>query len=295
MTHDPVDTVIQAYLDHLEKGTPEPSLDHLGPDERQLAEDIINSLNAGRGINPYQSRPSYTTLTAGTGADDALEPPANVGLTLDAIRADVTRALDTVPVADGAAENDGIRSDAVARCGPHRIRIQFRDDLTTTYDLAQLDPQAAAGPVFGRFAETAIVVPVIGDAALSSVAIDVFDTEPFIGSPDGHTHPPRLTRPILPLYETLRRLVDEFATDHHDDDTPGASQTIALDEIISDECQNASTAVVVEGQKARTEAKKDTWGNFDAASLLATLVQDAAAGELTAGELEDRITASAAA
>ena len=55
-------------------------------------------------------------------------------------------------------------------------------------------------------------------------------------------------------------------------------QTIALDEIISDEYQNASTAVVAEGRKACTEAKKDTWGNFDAASLLATLVKDAAAG-----------------
>jgi len=76
MTHDAVDDVIQAYLDYLEKGAPEPSLDQLTPDERQLAEDIINSLHAGQGINPYQSRPSFATLVAGTEFETAVAPPA---------------------------------------------------------------------------------------------------------------------------------------------------------------------------------------------------------------------------
>ena len=65
MTNDPVDAVVQAYLDHLEEGAPEPSLDHLTPNERKLAHDLIDSLKAGRGINPYQSRPSLSSLQTG--------------------------------------------------------------------------------------------------------------------------------------------------------------------------------------------------------------------------------------
>src|SRR3954463_11023525 len=113
MTHDAVDEVIQAYLDYLEKGAPEPSLDHLTPDERQLAENLINSLHAGRGINPYQSRPSVRSLLADSEFAAAAAPPVNVGLTVDAIRPDVVSSLGAAsePIADGAAQNEGIRSD----------------------------------------------------------------------------------------------------------------------------------------------------------------------------------------
>lgn len=63
-----VDQVIQDYLSYLEDGAPEPSFDHLTPEDRALAEDLINSLNAGRGIDPYQSRPSLDALLRGSAA-----------------------------------------------------------------------------------------------------------------------------------------------------------------------------------------------------------------------------------
>ena len=84
--NDYVDQVIQDYLSYLEDGAPEPSLDHLTPEDRALAVDLINSLNAGRGIDPYQSRPSLDALLRGTGLEDALAVPTPVGLSLASTR-----------------------------------------------------------------------------------------------------------------------------------------------------------------------------------------------------------------
>ncbi|MDQ3964704.1 MAG: hypothetical protein M3277_12470 [Actinomycetota bacterium] len=297
MTRDPVDEVIHAYLDHLEKGAPEPSLDHLTPEQRQLAKDLINSLHAGRGINPYQSRPSVRSLLADSEFASAAAPRVNVGLTVDAIRPDVVSSLGSAsePIADGAAQNEGIRSDAVIRYATLRIRVQFRDDVATVADLARVDPRAAAAPVFGRFAETPAIVLVIGDEELSSVAIDPFDTEEFIGTPDGQTYPPRITRPILPLFDTLRRLVDELAPDISVDDVTIDREVTELTDIIDAECAAACGAVVEEGKKARIDAKKETWPVFEEHALLVALNEAAAAGDLTEAVLDERITSAAAA
>jgi hypothetical protein len=295
MTNDPIDEVLHAYLDHVEKGTPEPSLDHLGPEDRQLVADIIDSMNAGRGINPYRSRPSYSTLAASTQAGADAAASANLGLTLDAIRDDVSVTLGTSPVVDGAAEYEGISSNAVARCGAHRVRFQFLDTITTVSDLANIHPQVAVGPVFGRFPETAIVVVVIGDAVRSSVAIDLYDTEPYIGSPDGEIHPPRLSRPILPLPDTLRLVAGEFTTTIGSDEVVPQSQNIEIDVIVDQESHAACAAIAAEGRRARTDAKKAAWGNFDATPWLNDLAVLAYSGDLTDDDFEAQLTAQAAA
>lgn len=295
MMNDPIDEVIQAYLDHVENGTPEPSLDHLGPEDRQLAEDIITSMNAGRGINPYQSRPSYATLAATGQAGADVAAPANVGVTLDAIRDDVAAAFDSTPIVDGAAEYEGIDSNAVARCGAHRIRFQFRDDLISVFELSTTDPQVAVGPIFGRFPETAVVVVVIGDEVRSSVAIDLYDTEPYIGSPDGEVHPPRLSRPILPLRDTLRLLAGEFTTTIGSEELVSQSEHLEIDDIVHEESHAACAAIAAEGRRARTDAKRETWGDFDATPWLNELAVLASSGQLTDDGFEAQLTAQAAA
>jgi hypothetical protein len=297
MTNDPVDEVIQAYLDHLEGGAPEPSLDHLTPEDRALVQDLINSLIAGRGIDPYHSRPSINTLLAGTELEHLLAPPVTTGLTIDAIRTDVVSSLGSAsePMGDGAADNEGIRSDAVVRFGSLRIRIQFRDDITTPAGLSQVDPRAAAGPVFGRFPDTAAVVLVIGDQELSSVAVGPFDIDDFIGAPDGQVHYPQITRPVLGLYDTLRRLVDELAPDLSGAEAIDDRETVELDDIIRSECATACAAAVAEGKKARTAAKKEIWGDFDEAALLISLVEEAASGEMSEADVDERLTPAEAA
>lgn len=297
MTDNPVDAVIAAFLDHLERGGPEPSLDHLTEDERTQATDLIDLIKDTRGVDFYRSRPSLDAVLAGTEFERQLDPAVTEGLSIDAVRGDVVSSLGSAsePIADGAAQNEGIRSDAVVRFGSLRIRIQFRDDVTTPAGLSQVDPRAAAGPVFGRLPDTAAVVLVIGDQQLSSVAIGPFDIDDFIGAPDGQVHRPRITRPVLSLYDTLRRLVDELAPDLTGDDSIDDHETVELDNVIRTECASACAAVVAEGTKARTDAKKETWVDFDEAALLADLVKAAASGELSEADLDARLTPAEAA
>jgi hypothetical protein len=297
MTNDPVDEVVLAYLDHLEDDAPEPSLDHLSPDDRALAQDLINSLIAGRGIDPYQSRPPVHALLAGTEFEYLLTPAVNAGLTIDSIRTDVVSALGAAsePIADGAAQNEGIRSDAVVRFGSLRIRIQFRDDITNSAGLAEADPRTAAGPVFGCFSETAAVVLVIGDQELSSAAVGPFDTDEFISTPGGEIHRPQITRPVLSLYDTLRGLADELAPDLTGDDAREAHETVDLDDIIRAECLTACADLAAEGKRARTNAKEETWAGFDEVALLAKLVEDAMSGDLSEAEVDARLTPAEAA
>ncbi|MGI8793010.1 MAG: hypothetical protein ACR2H3_07525 [Acidimicrobiales bacterium] len=297
MANDPVDAVIAAYMSYLENGGPEPALDHLNNEQRREALELISLIEDARGVDFYRSPPPLDAVLAGSELEDRIEPPVTVGLSVDAIRVDVVSSLGSAaePIVDAAAHAEGIQSDAVVRFGALRVRVQFRDDVPTVADLGHIDPRAAAGPIFGRFPETATVVVVIGDDDRSSVAIDPYDTEEFIGTPDGETYPPRITRPILPLYDTLRRLVDELAPDLTVDDVDDHHEPADLADIVETACASAQAAVVTEGKKARIDAKKETWPNFDEHPLLVSLCQSAAADHLTEVELDERITAAAAA
>ena len=297
MANDPVEAVITAYLDHLEHGAPEPSLEHLDEDDRQRAIELIELMRDGRGIDVYRSRPSLDALLSGTEFEGWLNAADTDGLTVDVIRADVVSSLGSAssPIADGTAENEGVRSDALVRFGALHFRLQFRDDLHSPRDLDLIDPRVAAGPIFGRFPETAAVIPVIGDDELSSVGIDIFDTEDFIGSPDGQVHAARITRPVLPLFDTLRLLADELAPDLSAADMDSDRTTVDVAEIIEAECANACASIVAEGRKSRTEAKKEEWLHFDQRALLMSIAHDAATDRLDDDDLANRIDEASAA
>lgn len=100
---------------------------------------------------------------------------------------------------------------------------------------------------------------------------------------------------MLSLYDTLRRLVGELAPDLTGDDTIDDHETLELNDVIRKECAAACATVVADGKKAHTEAKKDTWANFDETTLLANLVEDAVSGELSEAELDARLTPAEAA
>lgn len=294
MATDPIEAVIAAYLDHLENGGPVPSFDDLSEEDRRTAQELIDLMREGRGIDVYRSRPSLDSLLAGTEFEGWLDAPHTEGLSIDAVRPEVISALGSAssPVADGTAQNEGIRSDALTQFQTLHIRLQFRDDITTPADLARVDPRVAAGAVFGRFPETVALVLIIGDQEFSSVAIDPFDTEPFIGTPDGQTYPPRISRPVLPLHDTLRRVVDELAPDLVIDELAADHQPVELPDIIRAECASACAAIVAEGKKSRTAAKKETWSIFDERAFLVSLTHDASADDLTEADIDERIDAA---
>jgi hypothetical protein len=94
---DHVVAVIQAFLDHLEGIAERPTLDHLTDEERRDAEALMESLEAGRGIDPHASRPSIERLLAGTPLEALLrrDHRASVG-TPDAVTVrDVLAGVDS--------------------------------------------------------------------------------------------------------------------------------------------------------------------------------------------------------
>lgn len=211
---DRVDAVVEAFIDHLEGLGEAPALDDLDVEERARAEALIGSLEAGRGIDPYASRPSLEQLLAGTPLETALEahdvdPRDDL---LHRIRDRLTLYapfhVDVWP--DNAAAAIGIGSDFVALVSAQRLRIQIRSDVEPSR-LASLDPAAVAGPLYGAFPDTAGVIVVHPGDELSSIAVDPFDTEPYIETPAGTVARPVMHRPIMPLEDTVRAYLDEIA------------------------------------------------------------------------------------
>lgn len=119
---DEVEAVIQAFLDYLEGVGPEPTLDHLDEERRHEAAALIESLRAGRGMDPYASRPSIEAMLAGTDFESAL--PA-AGLT----RTGADRGADTAAICE-----------VVSSADPRgRIEVEHGADGTDTIVLGHLD------------------------------------------------------------------------------------------------------------------------------------------------------------
>lgn len=291
---DRVDAVVEAFMDHLDGLGEAPVLDDLDADERSRAEALIGSLEAGRGIDPYASRPSLERLLAGT----PLERFDLGGDMLARVRDQLTLYapfhVDVWP--DAAAAATGINSDFVALVSAQRLRIQIRDDVDEPTSLASLDPSAVAGPLYGAFPDTAGVIVVYPNDELSSVAIDPFDTEQWIEAPAGTVQPPATHRPVMPLADTVRAYLDEIA--------PALDTTVDVDAMRADEIDPAVVAraaarraverMVLDGQRAKINAKRDTWSGLGEPEInaISDLVVDAIAG-MDRATLESRIDALA--
>lgn len=293
---DRIDAVIERFLDYLEGVGDEPSLDHLDESERTRVRELIASLKAGRGIDPYASRPSLEELLAGSGleaADQTTPPAAHEGrdLVADVCRQLTLSTSSRVEIwSDAAAASIGITSDLVARVGAHRFRIVFRPDLISAEDLARLDPAAVAGPIYGAFPDTAGVVVVFPDEDLSSIALDPFDPEYCIAAPAGTLEAPVPRRPVLALGDTIRAFLDELAPQLETNSgfnlfADGEPDSVAVARAAA---TAAIEACVADGRRAKIEAKRLTWSTLGDAetAAIAELVIDAMRGidleELTA-------------
>jgi hypothetical protein len=294
-----IDALIEAFLDFLDGVGDEPSLDHLDDDERARAERLIASLRAGRGIDPYASRPSIERLLA----DTEFEPVLRAGAVdasadrdlLDDVRRQIT-VYTSYPVSvwhDADAAAIGIKSDLVALVAANRLRIQFRSDLRGPGDLSGLDPSAVAGPIYGAFPDTAGVIVVFPDDDLSSIAIDPFDTEYCIQTPGGTLERPSTHRPILALADTVRSYVDELVPQLETNvgfDMHAAEQIDPL-RVARAAATAAIEATVRDGTRAKIDAKRSTWSALGPAEVgvIADIVSDAMQGSIDAGTLAARV------
>jgi hypothetical protein len=298
---DRVDAVVEAFIDHLEGLGEAPALDDLDVEERARAEALIGSLEAGRGIDPYASRPSLEQLLAGTPLETALEAH-NVDSRDDLLHRIRDRLTLYAPFhvdiwPDNAAAAIGIGSDFVALVSAQRLRIQIRSDVEPSR-LASLDPAAVAGPLYGAFPDTAGVIVVHPGDELSSIAVDPFDTEPYIETPAGTVARPVMHRPIMPLEDTVRAYLDEIA--------PALDTTVDLAAMRADDVDPAAVArdaarravehIVQDGRRAKIDAKRATWSDIGEPEIdaIGELVLDAITG-LDHATLESRVDALAGA
>jgi hypothetical protein len=298
---DRVDAVVEAFIDHLEGLGEAPALDDLDVEERARAEALIGSLEAGRGIDPYASRPSLEQLLAGTPLETALEAH-NVDSRDDLLHRIRDRLTLYAPFhvdiwPDNAAAAIGIGSDFVALVSAQRLRIQIRSDVEPSR-LASLDPAAVAGPLYGAFPDTAGVIVLHPGDELSSIAVDPFDTEPYIETPAGTVARPEMHRPIMPLEDTVRAYLDEIA--------PALDTTVDLAAMRADDMDPAAVArdaarravehIVQDGRRAKIDAKRATWSDIGEPEIdaIGELVLDAITG-LDHATLESRVDALAGA
>jgi hypothetical protein len=299
---DRVDAVVEAFMDHLEGLREAPVLDDLDSGERARAEELISSLEAGRGIDPYASRPSLAQLLAGTPLEPALEAGGRaaqpgedlLGRVRDQLSLYAPFHVDVWP--DDAAAAIGVDSDFVALVSAQRLRIQIRTDVDDPASLAALDPAAVAGPLYGAFPDTAGVIVVHPDAELSSVTIDPFDIEHCIEAPGGEVARPTTHRPVLPLGDAVRAYLDEIAPALDTTVDPAALRADEVDPavIARAAARRAVDRVVADGRRAKIDAKQVTWSGLGEPEIdgIGDLVRDAIAG-LDHATLESRINALA--
>lgn len=293
MNDNPVETIFEQYLDHLESGSPKPSLDGLAAEDRRRASELIAILEAGRGIDFRQSPPTADALLAGTEFDSWLnnpEPAADPDI-LDVVRTATVNAygLAAAPRPDVEAARDHVRTQAVSVIGGIRLRFQFRGDLDSI-TLRGVDPQRAVGSVFGRFPDTVGVIIVIDDEDLTSVAVSPYDIDRYVSAPDGIFHEPAITRPCLPLADTLARYLDEVAPDLAAVQSLPARGHVDPAAIVDAEVSRVIADMVKAGTTARIPAKKTAFGGLvDRRDDLFSLVLDVATGDLSPADLDDRI------
>lgn len=202
---DPVDAVILAYLDYLEGLAPEPTLDHLEPDERARASAYLDGLALARGLGSTAARPPIEVLLAGT-------PMAEV--------------VAAAPKPSGEADLAGLQA-ALAAVDP-RTRVTVEESGEPNVLLRYLDLRARFVLVPGRapavteavrslvarlFADdpdtSRVGVVAAGSDELATQLLAADEIGTTITTPRGEPHV-RWDRP-LPLRLAARRMLEQSA------------------------------------------------------------------------------------
>lgn len=282
---DPVDSVILAFLDYLEGSAEPPSLDHLTAHDRDRAQRLIESLEAGRGIDPYASRPSVEALLADTELASMLIPTTRSYTAV----IDLSTIEDVLSAVDERAQ---VEVDSDAAAGPTVVfsyldlRARFvlidvdspvvTDDVRTVVQrLFDVDPDTARVGVVAR----------TDDLLTQIVSADDFGatiTTP-LGQPDGSWQSP------LPLALAARRMLEQSAPewDSFDFDQTASDplDVAAIATNIAQRVIDREAARPYQGEKARAYR-----GLAGQESVFAELIADVAARGVDAVDLDAETT-----
>jgi hypothetical protein len=202
VTDDPVQAVVLAFLDHLEGLAPRPTLDHLEPDDRARAQELLDGLVVARGIDPRASRPSVESLLMGTplsGLLPALNPVGNADVTT------VARVLAGVdPRARAEIRPDGTVAYSYLDLHARFLLVPTENPLVSEQVRTQVRALFEADPDTSR-----VGVVAAGSHDLVTQLLAADEVGHSITTPRGEPH----TRwePTLPLALAARRMLEQSA------------------------------------------------------------------------------------
>lgn len=285
--NDQVVEALDAYFEYLENGGEEPSLDHLNPTDRAEANQLINSLNAGRGMDPTASRPSLAELMANNPATPRLGDIANIA---QDIQHGLRSATDPgcIVAADLTAMAAGIGSDFVIACRGHRLRAIV---TPSSGELDTLSPATvnSAAAIFGAFNDTAAILLVTTTTDRAAVVIERQDLNAAIEVPMGQMQPARVRRPASDPVSVCSSFLGELSPTFDPLD-PAIVTAISGEAVLADVrslAESSITAIVNQGGRAKIPEKKEAWGSLGDAEIdaLAAAIGGLESGDVQAGDL----------
>jgi hypothetical protein len=251
---DPVDAVILAFLDHLEGGAPRPALDHLTDSDRRRAETFLDSLIAGRGLDPYASRPSVEALLADTPlagllAGPSKPPPFCSVNPPGAGGADATTVQRVLAGVDGRARVE-VEPDGTVVYSYLDLRARFLL-VPATNPVITRNVRAVVEGFFGADPDTSRVGVVAARSdELVTQLLSADEVGQTITTPRGEPH----TRwdPPLPLALVARRMLEQSAPEWPSFD---------FDQALGEALDVAAVAAEIAGRVIRHEAARSYRGD----------------------------------
>lgn len=286
---DSVDKVLDAYFDSIEQGGDEPTFDRLNPKERAEVERLISSLEAGRGINPYASRPSLAALLAYEPKTPSLTDVVHVADKLQTgLRDRIDEYCTVVPDLGALAYN--IPSDLYISCRGHRLRAIIDTD-TAEIDALTKSHISAVASIFGAFNDTAGVLLLTCPSAFSGVVIERADLVAAIEVPRGDCISARIRRPVSDAVTACCDFVRELAPTFEPLDPDGilliggGAESPDIKALV-----NSSVAAIVnQGTRAKIPEKRAAWTALGEAEItaLVDVVSDLESGDKSPDQLHN--------
>jgi len=278
------------YLSYLEGERDEPPvLDDLPDAVRRTAEAFVESITAARGVDPYASHPSVEQLLATHSS--ASEAVGGFG---EVLQTHLRSAIDPYAAVtpDVAARALGLESDLVIRARGMRLRM-VRESSSERLDSGLPIQADGIAAVFTAFPDTDAVLYATSGQEPLGVVVNREDVCPAIETPSGEHRDPRLRRSItdarLACETWLRGIIPEF-----EPPSVGRIEPTPVPESVLNPFLLAAKAVAEvseAGSRARIDAKRSTWEAFgnQEAQLLASLIEEAQSGQLSAERYEARL------
>ena len=196
-----VDDVLAAFDEHLAHRGPRPTLDHLAPGDRQVAEELMRLMETARWIDPAASAPSLEALLAGTPFIGALAPA-----TASPVPSVLHQVQEVVAGVDPRVE--------VSLDGEGFVSFAYLDLLARFYPVDSDEPTAneeALRALFDDDVDVDLVgLVATGTSELLTRVVSRYDVDPTVSTSASRPYEPAAALP-LPLALAARSILEQSA------------------------------------------------------------------------------------